>query len=162
MKIETDEPRLLIVEDRPFAMCGLLCAGLITSIAIVAAGWSGQGVDWDKIAGGLLGLAVCGTGLIATCTWTVFRFDAVSGTLKWRRRGLFSLTQGELPLAEIVSVRVGSWWDTDGKMHRVVLLLRDGSLPMTAHFSGTDNSERMAESIRQWLSTYSAEAGRDA
>ena len=66
MKIKTDEPKLLIVEDRPFVMCGLLFVGLITSIAIVAFGWIESRVDWDMIVGGLLGLAICGIGLIAT------------------------------------------------------------------------------------------------
>lgn len=154
MKIRRNDPKLLIIQDYPFVLCGLLLIGAITSVLLVVTGLSETGTDWDRIIGGLLGLAVCSVGLIGICRWTVFRFDAVSGKLSWSRRRLFSKSQEELPLAEIESARVGSLRDSDGLMHRIVLVLKTGSLPMTTSYSGTDDCDKIAESIREWLADY--------
>ena len=158
MKIRRNDPELLIIQDYPFVLCGLLLIGTITSVLLVVTGLSETGIDLDRTIGGLLGLTVCSVGLIGICRWTVFRFDAVSGKLSWSRRRLFSRPQEELPLAEIESASVGSLWDSDGLMHRVVLVLKSGSLPIAASYSGIDDCDQIAESIREWLTNYAKEA----
>lgn len=154
MKIVTDTPDLLIVEDRPV----LLALGLIVFIlAFVAAGLTIvlAGEWW----GALFALFGGGMGLVAF--WAFVRrvqvvFHRPEGYVELRRRNLFGGTRVRHRLDEIDRAVIEESHSSDsGTTYRVTLVIEHGQSagrhPVTLAYSSGRAHHRAAEAINAWL-----------
>ncbi|MCB1331195.1 MAG: hypothetical protein KDK28_17865 [Maritimibacter sp.] len=154
MKIVTDTPDLLIVEDRPV----LLALGLIGFIlAFVAAGLA------MVLAGEWWGLlfAIFGGGMGFIAFWAFVRrvqvvFHRPEGYVELRRRNLFGGTRVRHALAEIDRAVIEESQGSDsGTTYRVALVIPAGQSagrhPVTLAYSSGRAQHRAAEAINAWL-----------
>lgn len=153
MKVTTDTPDLLIVEDRPI----LLAIGLIVFILIfVAVGLSmlGEG-DWKGLLFSLLG---GGMGLLAF--WAFVRrvqvvFNRPRNYVEFRRRNIFNASKVRHALNEIDRAVVEESTGKDGPTYRVALVIGGGQSagrhPVTLAYSSGSAHRRVADRINAWL-----------
>lgn len=81
-----------------------------------------------------------------------FTFDPRRSELRWTRRTCYSRQDGCVPLRDILAVDVISRLSRKGNLlHRAVLSLRGGSLPLTRYSSTGRRSTMAAKAIREFL-----------
>lgn len=154
MKLVTDTPDLLIVEDRPI----LLALGLIVFIlAFVGAGLA------ITLAGEWWGLlfALFGGGMGFVAFWAFVRrvqlvLHRPEGYAELRRRNLFGGTRVRHLLTEIDRAEIEESRSSDsGTTYRVVLVIPAGQSagrhPVTLAYSSGRGHHRAAEAINAWL-----------
>lgn len=154
MKVTTDTPDLLIVEDRPVILAIALTAFILifigAGIAVVMAGeW------WGLIF--LLG----GGGFGFAAFWAFVRrvqvvFHRPEGYVEFRRRNIFGGSRVRHALAEVDRAEVEESRSSDsGPTYRVVLVFERGQSagrhPVTLAYSSGSGHQRAAEAINDWL-----------
>lgn len=153
MKITTDTPQLLIVENRPVVL------GAVLIVFILVFLWAGMAMigsgDWI----GLVFIAFgAGSGFLAF--WALVRrvqvvFDRATGTVEIRRRGLFSASRVRHKLTEIDRAVVEESRGTDSTTFRVALVIGTGQSaghhPLTKSYSNSGAHARIAQRINAWL-----------
>lgn len=82
-----------------------------------------------------------------------FVFDAVTRRLTWTRRMGFVRRSGQVPFEEIehVVIRTALGSDSATPSQRIVLLTRNGELPLAASYSPSDEYAENAELLRTFL-----------
>jgi hypothetical protein len=158
MKVTTDSPELLVVENRPV----LLALGLTLFIlAFIAVGMA------MMLAGEWWGLLVAlfGGGIGFAAFWGFVRrvqvvFHRPEAYVEVRRRDIFGGSRVRHALAEIDRAEVEESYSSDsGPTYRVVLVVARGQSagrhPVTQAYSSGAAHHRAAEAINSWL-----EAGR--
>lgn len=154
MKIVTDTPELLIVEDRPVVLAlGLIAFILVfigAGLAITLAG------EWWGL---LFALGGGGVGLVAF--WAFVRrvqvvFHRPDGYVELRRRNLFGGSRVRHDLAEIDRAVIEESHGSDsGTTYRVALVIEHGQSagrhPITLAYSSGRAHHRAAEAINAWL-----------
>ncbi|MEZ5769672.1 MAG: hypothetical protein R3D80_19975 [Paracoccaceae bacterium] len=156
MKVTTNTPDLLVVEDRPV----VLALALIVFILIFVG--TGIGI---AMAGELWGLlfALVGGGLGFAAFWAFVRrvqvvFHRPESYVEFRRRNLFGGSQLRHALAEIDRAEIEESQSSDnGTTYRVVLVIEHGQSagrhPVTLAYSSGRAHHRAAEAINAWLGT---------
>ena len=154
MKISTDTPDLLIIEDRPI----LLGLGLIVFILIFV----GIGVGL-MLAGEGLGIlfALIGGGLGFLAFWAFVPrvqlvFHRPEGWVEFRRKNLFGGSRERIGLAEISRAEIETSNGSEGgATYRVVLVVDRGQNvgrhPVTLAYSSGASHHMIEAKINQWL-----------
>ncbi|GKY88250.1 hypothetical protein [Sinisalibacter aestuarii] len=161
MKVTTDTPDLLIVEDRP------LLIGIMLSLFILV--FVGVGLS-VTLSGEPLGLifAIVGGGLGLFAFWAfVQRVQAVfhkpGAWVELRRRTIFGGTTVRHALDEIDRAEIEESRSSDSaSTYRVVLVIEAGQSlgrhPVTEAYSSGAGHHRAAEAINRWLDAARADA----
>lgn len=154
MKITTDTPELLIVEDRPVILALALVVFILifvgTGIGLTVAG------EWW----GLL-LALFGGGMGFAAFWAFVRrvqvvFHRPEAYVEFRRRNIFGASRVRHALAEIDRAEIEeSHSSENGTTYRVVLVVERGQSagrhPVTLAYSSGSGHHRAAQAINSWL-----------
>jgi len=154
MKITTDTPDLLIVENRPV----LLALGLTLFILVFVA--IGVGLAMAGEWWGIL-FALGGGGIGFLAFWGFVRrvqvvFHRPEAYVEFRRRNLFGGSKVRHGLAEIDRAEVEESHSSEsGPTYRVVLVAQRGQSagrhPLTLAYSSGSSHHRVAEAINGWL-----------
>ena len=154
MRVDTSEPHVTVVEDRPIFVPGFCLLFLIIGIYLLIANtvaWS-----WNKndAFGTLICLAFGGGMFLYTARRDAYRFDRRSQRLDWTRRGLLGQSQGSIPFDAIERVAVHRGPQTEDTTCRVVLYITDGELfPLSnGYAAGERHHEEVAQMIEEALS----------
>ena len=155
MKVTTNTPELLIVEERPW-MIGIfmIFGALMFAGAGIAMLLNGQ---WTGL------IFFGGSGF-----WMVFFFIFVrrvqavfngpAGWLEIRRRSLRGYAKVRHNLAEIERAVQESMSGDNGSTYRVTLIIPDGQSkgrhPLTQHYTGGGGAQRTVMAINSWLDSY--------
>lgn len=154
MKITSDTPDLLIVDDRPLFI-GIMLTGFILVFV-------GVGVS-IALTGELLGLlfAFLGGGLGLGAFAVFVRrvqviFHRPDGYVELRRRNLFGGSRVRHDLREISRAEIEESHSSDnGTTYRVVLVIDAGQSvgrhPVTLAYSNGSGHHRAADAINRWL-----------
>lgn len=154
MKILTDTPDLLVVEDRPVLLALALIAFILmfvgAGLVMILAG------EWWGI---LFALGGGGMGFVAF--WAFVRrvqvvFHRPDGYVELRRRNLFGGSRVQHELAEIDRAVIEESQSSDsGTTYRVALVVEHGQSagrhPITLAYSSGRGHHRAAEAINSWL-----------
>lgn len=154
MKVTTDTPDLLIVEDRP------LLLGIVLSVFILVFVGFGMRLVLEGDLSGLL-LALVGGGMGFGGLWGLVRrvqvvFDRPENYVEFRRRNLFGGKRVRLQLDEIDrAVIEESHSSKSGSTWRVALVIEAGQSagrhPITLAYSNGSGHLRCADRINSWL-----------
>lgn len=149
MKVTTDTPDLLIVEDRPVILALALTAFILIFIAVgltvMMAG------EWWGIV-----FALVGGGVGFAAFWGFVRrvqvvFHRPEGHVEFRRRNIFGGSRLRHARAEVEESRSSD----DGPTYRVVLVIEHGQsagrYPVTLAYLSGSAHRRVAAAINSWL-----------
>lgn len=153
MKVITNTPDLLVVEDRPVLIALLLIGFILVFLAV------GLGL---LLAGEWLGLvfALGGGGAGFLAFWGFVRrvqvvFHRPGAYVEFRRRNIFRGARVRHALGEINRAEVEENRSSDGATYRVVLVVPEGQSagrhPVTLAYSSGRSHARAAEAINTWL-----------
>lgn len=161
MKITSDTPDLLVIDDRPI----LLGIGLGVFILIFVG--VGLAVLLDGIWAGLIFIIV-GGGLGLGAFWAFVRrvqlvFHRPEGWVELRRRNLFGGSRVRHRLDEIDRAEIEETTSSDGgSLWRVVLVIDRGQSvgrhPVTLAYSNGIGHQLIAEAINRWLAAARAQS----
>jgi len=156
MKITTDTPDLLIVEDRPVLL------GIALAIFILLFVGAGFAMLLDGVFAGLI-FIIGGGGLGLGAFWAFVRrvqvvFHRPEVYVELRRRNLFGGSRVRHRLAEIERAEVEQSTSSDGDaLWRVVLVIETGQSagrhPITLAYSNGRHHHETASAINRWLDT---------
>lgn len=154
MKVTTDTPDLLIVDDKPIIL------GIALIIFILVFAGAGLAVLLSGEWFGLIFLVVgCGLGFAAFAVF-VRRVQVVfhrpEGYVEFRRRNVFGGKSERLALADVARADIEESRSSDnGATWRVVLVVTEGRItrrePVTMAFSNGRGHHRVAAAINHWL-----------
>ena len=149
MRVMVNTPAELIARHRPRVL-PLLFSFIVVALVVrvVVRYESMTGAD---IAGTVLGVATGAIIVVLVSRSSEFRFDAVSGELRWKRWGFVSRSHGTVVLESIAGVTIETNRHGEGEAERVVLLTKHGRLPLTWHYSAVEPHEKTIHAIRLWL-----------
>lgn len=165
MKVTTDTPDLLVVDDKPLFLGIML---IVFILVFVAAGllivMSGEPL------GILFGLFGGGMGLAAFAVFVrrvQVVFHGPEGYVELRRRNLFGGSRVRHDLNEIARAEIEeSRSNEGGATWRVVLVIEEGQSvgrhPVTLAYSNGRGHHRAAEAINRWLDAARGHARREA
>ena len=154
LKVTTNTPDLLIVEDKPVFL-GLMLIIFILVFVGAAAMIVASGEPW----GILFGLFGGGMGFIGFAVF-VRRVQVVfhrpEGYVEFRRRNLFGGSRVRHGLDEIARAELEeSRSDDGGPLWRVALVIEEGPSvgrhPVTLAYTNGRGHQRVAEAINRWL-----------
>lgn len=102
---------------------------------------------------GLIGASITSLLFMLVSETSDFVFDATTRRLTWNRRMGFVRRSGMVPFEEIehVVIRTALGSDSDAPSQRIVLLVKNGELPLTASYSPSDGRAKNAERLRAFL-----------
>lgn len=102
---------------------------------------------------GLIGASITCLMFLLLSESSDFVFDAGTRCLTWTRRVGFVRRSGKVPFEEIehVAVRTALGSDSVAPSQRIVLLTRNGELPLSASYSPSDAYVEDAERLRTFL-----------
>ena len=102
---------------------------------------------------GLIGASITCLLFLLLSETSNFVFDARTRRLTWDRRVGFLRRSGSIPFEEIehVVIRTALGSDSVAPSQRIVLLTRNGELPLSASFSPSDEYAANAEGLRTFL-----------
>jgi hypothetical protein len=154
VKVTTDTPDLLIVEDRPLLLGIMLILFILIFVGIgLATIFSGE--PWGMI------FIVIGGGLGFAAFWAFVRrvqlvFHRPQGYVEFRRRNVFGGGKVRYELAEIDRAEVEQSQSSDSSTYRVVLVIEKGQStgrhPVTLAYSSGTGHHWIAQKINNWLS----------
>jgi hypothetical protein len=149
MRVVVNTPAELVASHRPRLLPALL-GTLVVAVAARAV-MQYESMATAEIVGTVLGVATAAVIVGLVSRSSEFRFDAVSGELRWKRWGFLSRSHGTIALESIERVIIGTNHDGEGEADRVVLITKQGRLPLTWHYSSIEPHEQTAQAIRLWL-----------
>lgn len=160
MKVTTDTPDLLIVEDKPVILGLMLIVFILVFIGIGL---------WLMLSGEISGLlfATIGGGLGFAAFFAFVRrvqvvFQRPAGYVEFRRRNLFGASRKRYALTEIDRAETEESRSAEGgSTWRVVLVIGQGQNvghhPITLVYTNSSGHRRTAEAINRWLDAARAE-----
>ena len=151
MRIRTETPELLVLEDRPLLVALLLSAFLLIDAAVVVALVS-QG-DWAGVAMLGLGIPLLLAGFVFFVRRTIVFLDRGTGLVTIRVASLIRQSEESLPLADVAGAEVQVNRSSKGSSTSVpVLLLRGGGKrPLLSVSTSGRGPGRAAAAINRWL-----------
>jgi hypothetical protein len=148
MRVIHQTPEMLVIEDRPWFIAGVIwLMGLAAIYAAVAGQLRSTGETILVLALGI------GTSAIAWyfLPFQRFVFDRVNGTLA---RKIARVTGSKHETRSLNTIRQaasqGEWSAEGSRMERVALLTDDGPYPLEFGFSGTSRTD-VIKAINVWL-----------
>ncbi len=154
MKITTDTPDLLIIDDRP------LFLGIILVLFILVFAAIGLGLTFSGMAWGLI-FVVIGGGMGFGLFWAFVRrvqvvFHRPDGYVEFRRRNIFGASRVRHALHEIDRAEIEESHSSEGgTTWRVVLVIERGQSvgrhPITLAYSSGTGHHETAAAINRWL-----------
>jgi hypothetical protein len=161
MKVTTDTPDLLIIEDRPIIL-GIALGAFILVFVGIGLGLALNGEPW-----GLL-FALIGGGLGLGAFWAFVRrvqvvFHRPESYVEFRRRNIFGASRVRHALGEIERAEIEESSSSDnGTTWRVALVIEQGQSvgrhPITLAYSNGSGHHRTADAINRWLDAARASA----
>ena len=151
MRVKTETPALLVLEDRPLFIAGfLLLFALADMAAVLALASAGE---WEGVAMLGLGIPMMAVAWIAFVRRTIVFFDRSTGLVTRRVASLIGQKDESLPLSEVVGAEVMSGSTSKGgSTARPVLLLRGGGRhPLLSVSTSGRGPSRAAAAINRWL-----------
>lgn len=151
MRVKTDTPELLVLEDRPLLIAVFLSAFLLFDAAIVIA-LMAQG-EWAGVAMLGLGIPLLLAGFVFFVRRTIVFFDRSTGLVTIRVASLIGQKEESLPLADVAGADVQvNRSSKGGSTSRPVLRLRGGGSKalLTVSTSG-GGAGRAKAAINRWL-----------
>lgn len=155
MKVTTNSPDLLIIEDRPLFIAIAL---ILFTLAFSGAGlfMIAEGEWWGlffMLFGG--GMGVLFFGIFVRRVQVVFHRP--EGYVEVRRRNVFGARKVRHDLTEIARAELQTSRSSDGPdTHRVALVIENGQSagahPITVAYSSGSGHQRCKEAINDWLS----------
>ncbi len=154
MKVTTDTPDLLIVENRPvllaIGLVGFILAWVVGGLVVAAAG------EWWGILFALFGAGLGLLTFVALVRRVQVVFHRPEGYVEFRRRSMFGGSRVRHRLDEIDRAEIEDRHMTKGDPdHRVVLVIERGQSagrhPVTLAYSSGSAHHRAAEAINHWL-----------
>jgi hypothetical protein len=150
VRIERTERGDLVVTNRE-TFIRVLLVGCIAVIVLV---WLApvrrkEAIAWSAIA------LIFGVALVAADERSRFVFDRERDVLTWRKDTAFRHVAGEIPFSAITALSLERDFAASGQRgnaRRLVLLTREGPIPVTSAFSGMDRTqEPTGRAIQQFL-----------
>ncbi len=163
MKVTTDTPELLIVDDNPILLAIMLTLFILIFVGIgLLTVFSGvwAGLIFVFVGGGL------GFGAFAAFVRHVqLVCHRPEGWIELRRRTIFGMRKIRYRLDEISRAELEESSSSDGgRLYRVALVIEQGESvghhPLTEDYSNSKGHGRVAEAVNRWLASarQSAEA----
>ena len=151
MRIKTETPELLVLEDRPLLIALLLSAFLLIDVAVVF-GLARQG-EWAGVGMLGLGIPLMAAGLVFFVRRTIVFFDRAAGQVTIRVASLIGQKDDSLPLAEVTGAEVQrNPSSKGGSTARPVLVLTGGrKRPLLSVSTSGLGPSRAAAAINRWL-----------
>ncbi|NHB75791.1 hypothetical protein [Rhodobacter calidifons] len=151
MRIRTETPALLVLEDRPLLIALLLSAFVLIDAAAVF-GLARQG-EWAGVAMLGLGIPLLLAGFVFFVRRTIVFFDRSSGMVSIRVASLIGQKEDSLPLSEVIGAEVQrNPSSKGGSTARPVLLLKGGGRrPLLSVSTSGRGPGRAAAAINRWL-----------
>lgn len=151
MRVKTDTPDLLVLEDRPLLVALLLSIFLLFDAAAVLA-LAAQG-EWAGVAMLGLGIPLLLAGFFFFVRRTIVFFDRGTGQVTIRVATLISQKDASLPLAEVRGAEVQvNRSSKGGSTSLPVLLLTEGrKRPLLSVSTSGGGPSRAAAAINRWL-----------
>lgn len=154
MKVIHRSDTLLMIEDRPWFLGGLMIAMallfLFGGLALLGSG---------EIFGGLMMLGI-GVGVPLTIAALMVQrvrvtLDRSTGQMTRTVRSVRGLSRTAHALGRVAAARVGATSDSDGTAYRLELVLDDPAevVPFTSYYSGGTRAQRLSEAVNAWLTT---------
>jgi hypothetical protein len=148
MKIVRKTESELVAADSGLFLCWLFTA-ISVPLLIVGSAPGRHGV--------LLGAAFMLLFAAICLRKTTFTFDRTRGTAFWRKRKMFAVSSGEIPLRDISDIGFDSMPSQRGNpMYRLVVITASGRTPMADMYGG---SQKYYESIRNAILEFLAGSG---
>ncbi len=155
MKIVTDTPQLLVLDDRPWILGIGMGAGVLAFVyAALQEVWDG---NWGGL-GFLLG-AVAFLGAMAVFVRrTQVVANAAEGWIELRSRTILGYTAVRHQIGEVERAIVETQRGDDSDTHRVTLIIPEGESagrhPVTPVYSSGDGAHLAAKALNVWLNNY--------
>jgi hypothetical protein len=152
-QILKDSDNELVITIRSPLIAWTGCLGIVFLVYLAYLLFT-PGHSGDKRIIGLVGAtATCALTFLAFYEKSMFTFDLRSRILTWSRQRGFAKHGGTLPLTAIDRVVLQSCMGNDRyyPSHRVVLVTRNGELPMMIAYEHDDMNDVIAERIRSFL-----------
>jgi hypothetical protein len=153
MRIKSETPDMLIIEDRPVVIALLLSAFVLAEVIavfyLVAEG------EWAGVAMLGLGIPLLAVAFIVFVRRTIVFLDRPGGMVTIRVASLIGQKENSLPLAEVTGAEVQTRRSSKGgSTHRPALRLTGGSAQelVTVYTSG-GGAGRVVGAINRWLGT---------
>ncbi len=161
MKVATDTPDLLILEDRPLLVAGILLVVLLGMVGIgiaqIAAGETVSG-----LAFGLLGGGFAFGGILAFVRRNQLVLDRAGGQVLMRRRSLLGYSERRFELAHLDKAVVQTSRSGDSDTHRMALVFgrgaQVGTHPFTLVYTSGRGARRGADTVNAWLERHGPRA----
>lgn len=152
-KITKDDADALVIEvsSRMAVGCGL--AALFFTFYPVSQRLLQTPLSEDRLIGFIGGAVTCGLIYLVLYEKVRFVFDSKTRLLTWRRRRSLSSRQGTVPFAMIDRVVLRSCIGNSryAPKERVVLLTREGELPLSIAYEHDEMNQILADGIRRRL-----------
>jgi hypothetical protein len=149
LRIVINTPAELVLIHRPRVLPLLLATFVVAVTARAIA--QIESMTISDLIGTVLGVSTGGIFFFLVSRRGEFRFDAASGELHWERWDFMSRVNGTTKLASIEGVDIETNRHGEGEADRVVLLTKEGRIPLTWHYSGIDPHRQTVEAIRIWM-----------
>jgi len=155
MKIVRKTESELVTADSGLFLCWLFTVvGVVLSIVSVQPGRHGM---------------LFGAGFLLLCAMiclrkTTFTFDRARGIAFWRRRKIFAISSGEIPLRDISDIGFDTMIGQHGEMtYRLIVMTASGRVPMADMYGGGQKYyESVRDAIVEFLASCSSTADRTA
>lgn len=160
MRVKTETPELLVLEDRPLLVALLLSAFLMMDAAAVF-GLAAHG-EWAGVAMLGLGIPLVLAGFVFFVRRTIVFFDRGTGMVTIRIASLIGQKEDSLPLAEVIGAEVQrNPSSKSGSTARPVLLLQGGARrPLLSVSTSGRGPGRAAAAINRWIGSDLVAVGR--
>lgn len=151
MRIKTDTPSLLVLEDRPLLIALLLSAFVLADVVAVFA-LVAQG-EWAGVAMLGLGVPLLLAGFYFFVRRTIVFFDRGSGLVTIRVASLIGQKEDSLPLADVARAEVQVNRSSKGGSTSlpVLILKAGGKRPLLSVSTSGRGPGRAVAAINRWL-----------
>lgn len=154
MKVVHCTDNLLVVEDRPWFIGGLM---ILMALLFLFGGMAFIGKG--ELFGGLMMILVGGGVPLIIAALMVQRvrvtLDRSTGRMTRTARSVRGLGQTAYPLNRLTGARLGTSSDSDGTTYRLEFVLDSPAevVPFTSYYSGGTRPQRLGEAVNAWLAT---------
>jgi hypothetical protein len=161
MKVTTDTPDLLIIDDRPLVLAGVFVVILLVFVGIgierLFAGAVLEGLGFAILGGGF----VLG-GMVVFVRRNQLVLDRPGGQVLMRRQTFVTYTERRFELADLDKAVVQTSRSSDSDTHRMALVFdrgaKVGTHPFTSVYTSGRDAQRAADAVNGWLARHGTSA----
>ncbi len=153
MKIAIDTADLLILDDRPLVVAGVLLVALLVMIGIgiaqIAAGEVLVGLAFAVLGGGF-----AFGGMLVFVRRNQLVLDRAGGQVLMRRRTFLRYSEQRFALEQLERAVVQTSRSGDTDTHRMALVIGGAVHPFTAVYTSGRGARRGADAVNDWLARH--------